>query len=156
MEVGRGEDDAVGGDFVAWLHHDDVADDEVPDRDGLPGALFASEHGDILLAVQALKLDKFVVLAVVVPGSDEDLEYEGDEDEDTFDPASGWLDDHAWNDADDGKDTNQNDDAVIQLILQRIKEGRSLNTRLHVLAVLDLSSLEVLDVTHDSGISFGL
>ena len=78
MEVGGGEDEAVCGDLVTWVHLNDVSNDEVPDGDGLHGALFASVDRDAFLAVLALELDELVVLAVVVPGSDEHLDAEGD------------------------------------------------------------------------------
>ena len=78
VKVGRVEDEAVGRDLVAWLQLNDVSDDEIPDGDGLHRSFLASEDRDTFLTVLALELNKLAVLAVVVPGCDEDLDAEGD------------------------------------------------------------------------------
>ena len=98
-------------------------------------ALLAAEDGNPLLTIHALKLNKFVVLAVVVPGGDQDLDNEGYEDEYALNPTDGWLDAHTGDDAEDCEDTHENNDAIIQLILQGFNERRSLNAWLLVLAV---------------------
>ena len=63
------------------------------------------------------------------------MDDEADEDEDTLDPAIGRLDTHSGDDAEDGEDTHENDDAVIQGILQRVDERGSLGAGLAVLAI---------------------
>ena len=59
---------------------DDIANDEVPDGDGLHGSFLAAEDGDIFLTVLALEIDKHVVFEVVVPGGDQNLDGEDDDD----------------------------------------------------------------------------
>ena len=63
------------------------------------------------------------------------MDEEADEDEDALDPAIGRLDDHAGDNAEDGEDTHENDDAIVQGILQRVDEGGSLCAGLAVFAV---------------------
>lgn len=113
VEVCRVEDEAVSRDLVTWLHLNDVSNNEIPDRDGLHGSFFASEDRNAFLTVQTLKFNELVVFAVVVPGGDQNLDTEGDKDEDSFNPAIGGFDDHSGNNAENCKDSYEQNNPVI-------------------------------------------
>ena len=117
LKVGRLNDDAVSGDLVTRLESDDVTNKELPHVDGLGGADFAAKDGQLLLAVEALQLDELGVLAVVVPGSDQHTHDEGSKNEHTFNPTSLRLDNHARDDAEDGENSNEHDESVVESIL---------------------------------------
>ncbi len=117
VEVGGGHDDAVGRDFVARLELDDVTDNEFPDGDGLHLAALATEDGEGLLTAKVLQLHELVVLVAVVPGSDNHLHEESHQNEDSLDPAVLWGYDHARDDADNGHDSHEHQDSVVEGIL---------------------------------------
>jgi hypothetical protein len=155
-EVGRGEDEAVSGDLVTRLELDDVTDNEVPGRDGLHLAALAADNGEAFLTVEVLELHEFLVLSEVLPGGDEDLDDQSDEDENAFNPADGRIDDHTRDDADHGKESHEQQDTVVKSILDRVKEGRPLWARLLVFGVLVLASTQVGLVAHDTAVGVGL
>jgi len=99
----------------------------------LHGTALAAEDGHTFLAVEALKLNELGVLAVVVEGSDEHLHEEGDEDEDSLDPAGAWLNHHTGDDAENSEKGDEKKDAVVQGVLQRVEEGGTgrLGLRVH-------------------------
>ena len=117
MEVGGRHNDAVSRDFVARLELDDVANNEFPHGDGLHLAALATEDGEGFLTAEVLELNELVVLVAVVPGSDKHLDEESHQNEDSLDPAVLGGYDHARNDADDGHDSDEHQDSVVQGVL---------------------------------------
>ncbi len=117
MEVGGRHDDTVGRDFVARLELDDVADNEFPHGDGLHLAAFATEDGEGFFTAEVLQLHELVVLVAVVPSSDNHLHKESHQNEDSLYPAVLWGYNHARNDADNGHDSHEHQDSVVQGVL---------------------------------------
>ena len=95
----------------------------MPDRDGLHRAILASEDGQRLFSVQALKVNKLCIFAVVVQSSDEHLDEESDQNEDSLDPTGFGLYDHAGDDTEDGKDRHKEENAVVKTIFDGLEEG---------------------------------
>ena len=64
----------------------------------------------MLVFVLRLEFDKLGVFAVIVGCSDHNLNDESCSDDHTFEPANTRLDDHSWNDTDNGEkgDTDKN------------------------------------------------
>ena len=54
LEIVGLEDEAVSRNLVTGLKLNDISDDHLPDRDGLHGAILASEDGQRLFSVQTL------------------------------------------------------------------------------------------------------
>jgi len=63
------------------------------------------------------------------------LNEKGDEDENTFDPTGSGLNNHAGDNADNSKDGDNEEDAIVQGVLHRVLEGRESGLRLGVLGV---------------------
>ena len=134
-EVGRFDDEAVGGNLVSRAQLNDISHAQVPNGHGLHGAALAADDGQVLVAAQALQLDELAVLVVVVVGADEHLDDECDENEASFDPAGGGVDDHAGDDADDGEDRDHEEESVVERVLHRAAEVHALRGRLTVAPV---------------------
>ena len=112
-QVGGLSDEAVSGYFVTRTQLNDISNDQVPNRNRLHAAPLASDHRQVLIAIQALQLNELCVLREVIVGTDKDLDDEGREDDTSFKPSGGWVDDHSRDDTDDRKDGDQEQKPVI-------------------------------------------
>ena len=97
-------------------------------------ATLATNNRQGLFAVEALQLHKFLVLAVVIDGRDQDLHCHGYYDEYALDPTLCRIDAHTWDDADDGKDCHEHKDAIYR-IFDRVPELHFLRTWFLIFAV---------------------
>jgi hypothetical protein len=75
-QVGRLDDEAVSWHLVSRAHLNNISHNQVPNRRGLHGAKLSTENGQVLISVQALELDEFAILVVVIVGANEDLQDE--------------------------------------------------------------------------------
>ena len=107
------DDDTVCWGLVTSVEDDDVTNNQVPNVDSLHGSGLATDNWKLLVEGSQLKLDKLGIFAVVINGSDEHLEEQGDEDECSLSPASLGVVDHTEDDAQEGKDCSDEKDAVI-------------------------------------------
>ena len=131
-------------------------------------ATLATDNRQRLFAVEALKLHKFLVFAVVIDGRDQDLHCHGYYDEYALDPSLCRVDAHTWDDADDGKDCHEHKDAIYR-IFDRVPELHFLGTWFLIFAVpnesiisytvseesylLGRSSNKVTRIAHDASVS---
>ena len=103
MKVVRLEYETISRDLVTRFELNDVTNYEVPDRLSLKRASLSSQDGESLVSILALEFNELRVLAVVIESSDKNLDEKSDEDEDTFNPARFWLNDHSRNDTEDSE-----------------------------------------------------
>ena len=144
-QVGGLSDEAVGGYFVTRAQLNDISNDQVPNRNRLHAASLATDHRQVLIAIQTLQLNELCVLREVVVGADEDLDDEGREDDTSFKPSGGWVDDHSRDDTDDCKDGDQEQEPVIERLLDRAAPSDALRLGLIIDAVSMYTQVKVVE-----------
>lgn len=85
LEVVSSEVDTIGGDDITGLEVEDITDDDVVDGD--EDSFTVAEGLDLAIFLLGIELAELSFLLVIVDGSDEDDDHDGEENGDTLDPG---------------------------------------------------------------------